>query len=299
MRLGSAPITWGVCEMEGWGERLPFNQVLDEIAACGYAGTELGPPGYLPTDPRALRHELESRHLAPVGSFCPVTLHRGADAARSRAEARALAELLAAAGARFLVLADAGSEERLASAGRLPSNASASFDDDEWARFADAANGIAADAAALGIRAVFHPEAGSYVETEAEIERLLSLTDPSLLGLCLDTGHVAYGGGDPAALAGRHRARVEHVHAKDVDPEVLRHVRHEPLTYLDAAAAGIFVPAGRGMIDFSAVFRVLDLPRADLWVIVEQDIRIGGVFMPQDPAANARASREHLLRLAG
>lgn len=137
------------------------------------------------------------------------------------------------------------------------------------------------------------------METDAEIERLLSLTDPSLLGLCLDTGHVVYGGGDPVTLAARHRARVEYIHAKDVDPDVLRRVRHERLGYLDAAAAGIFVPAGRGMIDFAAVYRALDLPRAYLWVIVEQDIRIGDAFLPQDAVANACASREYLLRLDG
>lgn len=298
MRLGTAPITWGVCEMDGWGDRLPYPEVLDQMRLLGYEGTELGPPGYLPSDPAGLRRELQARGLSIVGSFCPISAHRDRAAAdRAVSEAAALSRLLAAAGARFLVLADAGDEDRLAIAGRAGVARATAFDAAAWRRFADTADRIAADAAGLGLRAVFHPEAGSYVETEAEIERLLELTDPHLLGLCLDTGHVAYGGGDPVAIARRHAARIEHVHAKDVDPAVLRRVRDDGLGYLDAMSAGVFVPAGQGMVDFAGVFAALDLPQSDRWVIVEQDIRLGVAFAPQDPLANARASRDHLRAL--
>ncbi len=297
--LGTAPITWGVCEMDGWGERLAYPQVLAEMQAIGFAGTELGPPGYLPSDPDALRIALEAHALAFVGSFCPIAAPRNRGAAdRAVSNTRALSRFLAAAGGHWLVLADAGDDARLAVAGRAGGPGSPALDRDGWRRFAETAERIGADANALGVRAVFHPEAGSYVETENEIERLLALTDPELLGLCLDTGHVAYGGGDPVALAQRHAQRIEHVHAKDVDPAVLARVRGEGLGYLDAAAAGIFVPAGTGQVDFAGVFAALDLARSDRWVIVEQDIRLGVGAAEQDPVENARASRAHLLGLA-
>lgn len=285
--------------MTGWGDRLPYPDVLDQMASLGYEGTELGPPGYLPLDPTALRRELGSRGLSLIGSFCPITGHRDrASADRAVRDAAALARSLAAAGAPFLVLAEAGDDARLATAGRADAAGAPAFDRADWERFSDTADRIAADASGVGVRAVFHPEAGSYVETETEIETLLERTDPGRLGLCLDTGHVAYGGGDPARIARRHAARIEHVHAKDVDPAVLRRVRREGLGYLDAMSAGVFVPAGRGMVDFRAIFTALDLPRADRWVVVEQDIRLGVDPVPIDPLANARASRDHLRALA-
>ena len=299
MRLGTAPITWGVCEMDGWGDRLPYPRVLAEMRALGFAGTELGPPGYLPSDPEALRAVLRDHNLAFVGSFCPIVAPRDrAGADRAVAEAVALASFLAAAGAPYLVLADAGDDARLAVAGRVGGPGSPTLDRDGWRRFAETAERIGAGANALGVRAVFHPEAGSYVETESEIEELLALTAPELLGLCLDTGHVAYGGGDPVALAKRHAGRILHVHAKDVDPRILARVRDEGLGYLDAASAGIFVPAGAGQVDFAGVFAALDLAPSDRWVIVEQDVRIGIGAVDQDPVENARASRAHLLDLA-
>lgn len=299
MRLGTAPITWGVCEMEGWGERLPYPRVLDEMAALGFAGTELGPPGYLPDDPDALRAALQERNLAFVGSFCPIAAPRDrAGADRAVAAARELTAFLAAAGAPFLVLADAGDDARLAVAGRAGTPGSPALDGEGWKRFAETAERIGADANAHGIRAVFHPEAGSYIETESEIEQLLDRTDPALLGLCLDTGHIAYGGGDPVSIAERHERRILHVHAKDVDPTILARVREAGLGYFDAASAGIFVPAGDGMVDFAGVFKALDLARSDRWVIVEQDVRLGIGAVTQDPVANARASLAHLRRLA-
>lgn len=299
MRLGTAPISWGVCEMDGWGDRLPYPRVLDEMAALGFAGTELGPPAYLPTQPELLRSELEARGLQLVGSFCPISVPPDRAAAeRTITETRSLAVLLAATGARFLVLADGGDDARLATAGRAERAGTPSLDRDGWKRLGDVADRIGADAAGLGLRAVFHPEAGSYVETEDEIEQLLAHTDRGAIGLCLDTGHVAYGGGDPVAIARRHAERVEHLHAKDVDPAILARVRSDGLGYLEAAAAGIFVPAGAGMVDFAGVFAALDLEQSDRWVIVEQDIRLGVGAAPQDPVANARASRDHLRMLA-
>jgi len=107
IRIGTAPISWGACEIPKWGEQLPYARVLDEMAACGYEGTELGPWSYLPTDPATLRGELDARKLALAGAFCPVTLHDPDRREASLRTARETIDLLAAAGAPVLVLAEA------------------------------------------------------------------------------------------------------------------------------------------------------------------------------------------------
>lgn len=299
MRLGTAPITWGVCEMDGWGERLPYDRVLDDMAELGYAGTELGPPDFLPTDTATLHRELRRRNLELMAAFCPATLHRPDAVAASLAQAAELSRRLRDLDATHLVLADAGSPERLAKAGHIAADGSDGFDADEWALFAEGVQRIADDAASVGLSTAFHPEAGSYVETESEIDRLLALTDPGLVGLCLDTGHVAYGGGDAAAVARRHARRIGHVHAKDVNPGVLARVRRHGLDYLQAATEGIFAPVGQGCVDFPGVIRALREARYEGWLIVEQDVRLGPGLPDQSPRENARASRAALLRLVG
>ena len=143
IRIGTAPISWGACEIPNWGDQLPYAQVLDEMAASGYEGTELGPWSYLPSDPATLRRELGARRLALAGAFCPVTLHDRDQRAASLHTARETIDLLAAAGAPVLVLADAGDERRAAMAGRVPLDGSAGFSHGEWRRFCDGANEVA------------------------------------------------------------------------------------------------------------------------------------------------------------
>jgi inosose dehydratase len=294
MRIGTAPITWGVCEMEGWGERLPVERVLDDMAALGYAGTELGPAGYLPAQPERLRALVDPRGLAMMAAFCPVSLHDPDAAAPSLAEARHTARVLRDAGGEYLVLADAGTQARLTLAGRVPADGSAGFTPEQWARFADGVQQLAAEAIDMGLRSVFHPEAGSFVETPDEIERLLALTNADLVGLCLETGHMTYGGGDAAAMARRFAGRIRHVHAKDVDPALLDRVSQEGLGYFDATAAGIFAPIGQGCVDFASVLDALVAADYDGWLIVEQDVRLGAAFAPQDVRRNAELSKRAL-----
>lgn len=297
MRLGTAPITWGVSEYPGWGELLPFERVLDDMAALGYAGTELGPWGYLPREPAALRRELDSRGLVLVGAFCPVTLHDPARYTDELTKAQDTATLLAALGATTLVLAEAGDAKRLAAAGRVPADGSAGFSDEEWARFADGANAVARAARNLGLVTAFHPHAGTYVETPEEVERLLAGTDPDLVGLCLDTGHVAYGGGDPARLARAHAQRVQHVHAKDVRGDVLERARRESLDFASAVGEGVFAPLGEGTVDFPGVLGALRASGYAGWVVVEQDLRLAPGADADLPRENARKSLAYLRAL--
>jgi inosose dehydratase len=273
MKVGTAPISWGVCELPEWGVVLPAERVLDEMAALGYAGTELGPWGYLPKDAATLGTALRGRGLALAGAFCPVTLHDPARYDEQLGYAMDTARLLADLGAPVLVLAEAGDHERARIAGRV-SPEDPHFSDDEWKRFAAGANEIARRARELGLVTAFHPHAGTYVEAPREIDELLRRTDPALVGLCLDTGHVYYGGGDPLALLRRDPARVRHVHLKDV-----HHARYESalarrLDFTAAVGEDVFVPVGAGAIDMAGVLATLRDTGFDGWLIVEQDIRI-------------------------
>ena len=298
--LAAAPITWGVCELPGWGAELPYARVLDEMAAAGFRGTELGPRGYLPAEPARLRRELSSRGLALVGAFCPVTLHLPASTQGSVQEGLALAQLLSEVECPLLVAADAGDEHRRTIAGRVREDDGLSAD--AWARLAEGLADLAGRCAPLGVRVAFHPHAGTYVETEPEIETLLARTavreyPGGLVGLCLDTGHAAYGGADPVALCRRHAGRIWHVHAKDVRPAVLARVRRDGTDYPTAVGEGVFAPLGEGAVDFPALVAALRQAGYRGWYVLEQDVRLGPPWPAQDPAANARRSAAYLQAL--
>src|SRR2546425_4205885 len=209
MKIGTAPISWGVCELPDWGVVLPYQRVLDEMAELGYAGTELGPWGYLPKDPATLTPLLRERGLSLAGAFCPVTLHIPARYEEQFAYAMDTCRLLAALGAPVLVLAEAGDAQRERIAGRVR-DVDPCFSENEWHRFAEGANEIASRAKEVGLITAFHPHAGTYVETPREIDELMRRTDASLVGLCLDTGHIFYGGGGPAAVARRGPQSLRH-----------------------------------------------------------------------------------------
>jgi inosose dehydratase len=293
IRIGTAPISWGACEIPMWGDQLPYTRVLDEMAACGYEGTELGPWSYLPTDPTTLRRELDARKLALAGAFCPVTLHDRARRDASLRSARETIDLLAAAGAPVLVLAEAGDERRAAIAGRVPSDGSAGFADGEWRRFSDGVNEVARYARDRGLVTAFHPHAASYIERPEEIARLMRDTDPTLVGLCLDTGHVAYGGGDPAEIARTHARRVRHVHLKDLRRDVRADAIARRLDFRDAVGLDVFAPLGEGSLDLRGTLQALGAADYAGWLIVEQDVRLG-VSPRAAPERDARRSRAFL-----
>lgn len=293
IRIGTAPISWGACEIPNWGDQLPYAQVLDEMAASGYEGTELGPWSYLPSDPATLKRELEARKLSLVGAFCPVTLHARERNAASLTTARQTIDLLAAAGAPVLVLAEAGDERRMAIAGRVPADGSAGFSHGEWRRFGDGVNTIARYARERGLVTAFHPHVGSYVERTEEIARLMRDTDPTLVGLCLDTGHIAYGGGDPVDIARTHARRVRHVHLKDVRREVRADALARQLDFRAAVSLGVFAPLGDGSLDLRSTLSALRAVDYAGWLIVEQDVRLG-VSPIASPLRDAKRSRSYL-----
>ena len=289
-RIAAAPITWGVCELPDWGVVLPAERVLDEIAAAGFGGTELGPDGYLGRDAADLRHALQARRLQLVGAFCPLPLTAPDGGLSALPDALRLATLLAAVGCDTIVAADAGDERRRRIAGRVGADDAHA----EWGRAAETLAVLAERCRPLGVRVVLHPHAGTHVETEAELDGLLAASPADLVGLCLDTGHIAYGGGDPAAIARRHAGRVWHVHLKDVSAAVLERVRGEEIGYERAIGEDVFTPLGAGSVDFPALIDALSTSGYDGWWVLEQDVRLGPPWSEQDPAHNARRSLDYL-----
>jgi len=298
MKVATAPISWGACEIPGWGEVLPYARVLDEMSASGYSGTELGPPDYLPRDATTLARELGERGLALVGAFHPVPLHDPARHREATSGALATARLLAGLGGGTLVLAADGDGRRSSIAGRVPADGTASLDDAGWAYACTLVGRIARNAAELGVATAFHPHAASYVETPHEIARLLDGTDHRLVGLCLDTGHVGYGGGDPALLAREHAARVRHVHLKDLRRPVHADAVRRGIDFRDAVGEGVFAPLGDGDLDLRGTLNELRDAGYDGWLVVEQDIRLG-ITPGAAPLADAQRSREFIRQAIG
>ncbi len=296
IRVGNAPCSWGILEFERQAVAAPYGTVLDEIRATGYAGTELGDWGFMPTEPATLREELATRQLQLVGAFVPVALaHQSAHEEGVRTAVRT-ARLMRDAGAQgaFIVLSDdnASVAEREQHAGRITT--SHELSDSAWATFAAGAERVArAVRDEAGLRTGFHPHCGGYVETPAEIDELMRRTDGSLVGLVLDTGHIVYGGGDPLRVFERHAERVWHVHFKDCDQGVARDARATRLGYLAAVRAQLFCELGAGGVDFREVVAVLRSHGYDGWIVVEQDVFPGY----GTPKASAKRSRDYLRSL--
>jgi inosose dehydratase len=292
MQIANAPCSWGILEFDGMERSAPCAQVLDEIAGTGYAGTELGDWGFMPTDPQALAAELATRSLGMLGAFVPVRLADASTHVAGIETAVRTARLLAATGkAPLVVLADdCGTDHtRTVRAGRIIREDS--LPEERWAVFARGCDAIAAAVRnATGLRTVFHPHGAGFVEAPWEVDELMRRTDPALVGLCLDTGHLMLGGGDPLAIYRQYAGRVWHVHFKDFEPRVFERTRAESWDYFDAMRHGIFCELGRGAVDFAAMLTELRAHGYDDWIVVEQDV-VPGLGTP---AESARRNRDFL-----
>lgn len=296
IRVANAPCSWGVLEFEEEAAGAPAGQVLDEMAAAGYDGTELGAWGFLPTDPRALAADVERRALSLVGAFVPIALARE-DAVDTGVErAVRTAQLLAGAAGQtaVVVLSDDNTAvpHRTARAGRIRDEDGLSAG--QWDRYAERTGRVASAVRdATGIRTVFHHHCAGWVETPQEIEALMSRTDPEVVGLCLDTGHLMYAGGNAVDAIAKYRDRIWHVHFKDCEPELARQARAEEWDYHTAVGRGIFCELGQGMVPFASVVDALRVEYYAGWIVVEQDVLPG----LGTPAASARRNREYLRKL--
>lgn len=291
-QFASAPDSWGVLDYPGPSWNQSYETMLDEMVQAGYTGTELGPYGFFPTDAAVLRPQLEERKLKLLGSFVPVTLGDPASAAVAVEQIRKVGDLLSELKAPFLVLADAQSEARDRISGRVPADGSSGFTRQQWDNVKKVVSEASRVAGDFGLDLVFHPHVSTYVETPDEVERFYDVTSGTGIGLCLDTGHCVYGGGDAIAEARKYREILRLVHIKDVDDEVLAEARRKHLTFEQAIEEKVFTIIGRGSIDFPAFFRVLAECSYRGWMVVEQDVKFGATEIP--PSVSIAQSLKYL-----
>jgi inosose dehydratase len=282
-RLAGAPISWGVCEVPGWGRMLPPERVFAEMAELGLRATELGPIGYLPFEPEAIRAALDRHGLRLVGGFVPLVLH---ERTLDTAEAERIAAVLAAAGADTFNAAIVADERW---------SRPVPLDGDAWARLARHLAEVERRVEQHGLVLALHPHVGTQIETAEDVERALGVTG---CGWCLDTGHLLIGGVDPAEFARRHGERVVHVHLKDVDATIAKRLRDGEHTLVQAVQAGLFRPLGSGDVLLDEVLDGLD--GYERWLVLEQDTAITGEEPPvgSGPVTDVRTSVEYLQALA-
>lgn len=285
VQIGSAPDSWGVW-FPSDEKQTPWNRCLDEIAEAGYKWTELGPYGYLPTDLETLRKELDQRGLKASASFAMAHLEDEDAWPEVERQVVGFGELLQPLGAEFLVLIDDCYTNLFTGEQIKP----ARLDGDAWKRLIDATHRVGQLAKErFSLQVVFHPHANTHVENEDQIEEFLDQTDPSLISLCLDTGHHAYCGGEPVAFMRKHHQRIPYLHIKSVDPRMQQKMVDEGIPFAHAVAQDMFVEPSQGAVDFLAFRDLLQEIDFDGFAIVEQDLYPAPFDKPLPIAKRTRA----------
>ena len=291
LRLAGAPITWGVCEVPGWGCQLGAERVLREVASLGLRAVELGPRGFLPDEPVEVARTLERHSLRLAAGFVPAVLHRREHRAAALEIVSAAAGILAAAGGEVLVLAaELGN-------GTGGYDRSAELSTGEWDALLEVLDRSREVAEDHGLRVALHPHYGTAVERRQHVERILADSEVSL---CLDTGHLLVGGADPVEVACAANGRVNHVHFKDVDAGLAARVLDGRLCYREAVAGGLYRPLGDGDVDVAGVVGLLRAAGYSGWYVLEQDVVLEAEPAEgEGPAQAAARSVNYLQRIMG
>jgi inosose dehydratase len=289
-RLAAGPISWGVCEVPGWGIQLPADRVLAEMRSLGVRFVEAGPVGYLGADGASVRRLLDSHGLALVGGFHPAVLHDPSRLPQALESARAAAVLYSQAGGRVFVSACVVDERW---------SPRVSLDARGWRALVDGLERLDEIADEHGLVHVLHPHVGTLVETADDLNRIL---DASSALLCVDTGHLTIGGVDSAALAGRVPDRIAHVHLKDVRGEVAALLRQGRVSLAEGTRRGLFCPLGDGDAPVAETVRAVERAGYTGWYVLEQDTALTDDALPPPgtgPAEDARRSMAFLRSLIG
>ncbi len=284
--LGSAPDSWGVWFADD-PKQTTWERFLDELSAAGYEWLELGPYGFLPTDPSRLREETGRRGLQISGGTVGGALHREAAWDADVAAARRVAALVQAMGARYVIYIPESYRDQEGNRAQP-----LSLEPADWKRLVDRASEMGRILQGdYGVRLVFHPHADTHVATQEQVERFLQQTDESAVSLCLDTGHISYCGGDNLALIEDFPGRIGYVHLKQVAPDVLLQVQAEQLGFAEAVRRGAMREPPNGIPEFGPVVEALRRLNTDLFAIVEQDMY---PCDPDDPFPIADRTRAYL-----
>lgn len=287
-RVAAAPISWGICEVPGWGVQLPVERVLSEMAGLGIRATELGALGWLPTDPAEIRTILDRYGLQLVGGFVPLVLHDRAKQGDARAAAERAAALLAGAGGTHFVTAVVSD----------PSNwQRPDLDDAAWATMMGGIEAVGEIASSFGLTQVVHPHVDTLIETAAELHRFL---DDSSASFCLDTGHLFIGGADPVGVARDHADRIGLVHLKDVSASLADSLRSGAFSLVTATQAGLFPALGSGDVPIEDVINSVECTGFRGWYVIEQDVALTDGEPPagQGPLLGVSQSVAYIQKLA-
>jgi inosose dehydratase len=286
--LANAPVSWGVDYADD-PKNPAWEKVMTEIADAGYRHTELGPYGFYPTAPDVLRAEFDRRGLTVAAGFVFQVLHDPAKVADVMDVATRTVRLLSAVGGKYLVTIDHISKARMATAGQR--DLAQRLDKPRQRHMIDLIDRISDMALENGVTPVIHQHAGSYIEFEDELESVAAALDPKKVGLCIDTGHMAYAGIDPVAFFRLHASRVKYFHFKDIDPTIRARVLADQVPFLDAVAQKIFCPPDRGMVDWQGLATALSETGFNGAATIEQDI---DPTISLTPIEDARASLAYL-----
>ena len=287
-RIAAAPITWGVDGSPGWGHLMEADRVMAEMRQCGLAATELGPDGFLPTDPDELVEYLQAFGLSLVGGFVPVVLHLDDGFDEQLAYVKRASEQLARGGAEMIMLAADSHHDGY--------DLDVELGHEEWQTLFANLDRVVELIEARGLQTALHPHWGTAVLSPESIGRVLEATS---VGLCLDTGHIQLGGGDPVEIAKLAGDRVVHVHLKDVDGMLAKQVVARDIAFRQATLDGMFVRIGTGAVDIAGVVKHLEATGYRGWYALEQDCALDAdPAVGEGPMVDAAASVEFLRQLA-
>lgn len=266
--IGSAPCSWGVW-FASEPEQVPANTFLDQVAAAGYDWIELGPYGYLPTDAHQLNHELDARGLQVSAGTAFEDLHHDDAWDRVWQRVAQVASLTQAVGGTHLVvIGEPWRDHKTGEPLESPELGAG-----QWDRLGGGLNELGRRVRDdYGLALEFHSHADSHIGYQADIERLLSITEPAYVNLCLDTGHVSYYGGNNLDLIHRYPDRIGYLHLKQVDPRVVITVGEDDLSFPEAVAMGVMTEPPHGVPDFPPILEAANALGRDLFAIVEQDL---------------------------
>lgn len=290
VKLGIAPIAWTNDDMPDLGAENTFEQCVSEMALAGFSGCEVG--NKYPKDPAVLKAALDLRGLTIANQwFSSFVLSKPMEEVEK--DFIAQCKFLKAVGADTI----GASEQSYSIQGQMHTpvfECKYVMVQKEWERFAKGMNRLGEIADSMGMKLVYHHHMGTVVQTAAEIDKMMDMTDPDKFSLLFDSGHLAYCGEDYVEVLKKHVNRVKHVHLKDIRPDIVKKVKDEKLSFLQGVRAGAFTVPGDGCIDFAPIFDILDAAGYKGWMIVEAE---------QDPAkANpleyALKAREYIRKTA-
>ncbi len=296
IRIANAPCSWGALEFDLSHKSMGYQEVLKEMSASGYEGTELGDWGFMPTDPTQLNEVLGQKSLELLGAFVPIMLADPGAHNDGINRTRKTAKLMFEAGFKnsFIILADNNGSVpvRTLNAGRI--TPSMQLNDHQWKIFISGAEYVASVIREeFDMRTVFHHHCAGFVETPDEIAILMENTDPELLGLCLDMGHYRFGGGIPEKALQAYYDRIWHIHFKDYNPAVGEEAGKNKWDYFKSVEKGVFCELGKGDVNFERIVEILKDRKYNGWIVVEQDV-LPGMGAPK---LSAIANREFISAL--